>query len=125
MKYAQAAKYFPKAIEAMLELDSKEKVTREKALGKWNKIDLEIQREFMSNPEAMTQIALMADGFMMSLTETVEKINSLPQDDDTYKSASILYLKLITSAIVRSFAIGVHCQREVSEVELLNSLVEK
>lgn len=127
MKYSQAAKHFPKAIEAMLgfDPDGNEEVTRQGVMDKWGSIELEIQRELKSNPESMSQLALMSEGFMISLSETVDKVSSLPRDEHYETTASLLYLDLITTAIIRAFAIGVHCQRAVSEVELLDSLVEK
>jgi hypothetical protein len=122
MNYTAAAKHFSKAVEDMVGGDS---LTSEDVMKSWRRIDSEIQRVFMSDLTAMDNLALMTDGFIMGLQDVTKQASSLPDGADQDRQIRLLYFELITTAIIRAFAIGAHCQKAADEVELLNSLVEQ
>ena len=122
MNYTAAAKHFSKAVKDMVGEDG---LTDESVSKSWKRIDTEIQSVLMSDLTAMTHIALMTDGFIMGLKEVDRKAIEIPEGPDKERLTTLLYFELITTAIIRAFAIGAHCQKAADEVELLNSLAEK
>lgn len=82
----------------------------------------------MNDPESLKVIARMADGVIVSMVIAqamldAENKGSNKSQDEIAKESSMAMMDVVSTVLLRAFALGVHCQKSVSEVELLESLV--
>lgn len=121
MMYAKAANRFAKSVEEAVKVNGTQP---------WKDIDDEIKKALQGNDENVKAVAEMCEGFLFSLTFGGEMADQLARqqglkEDQIGKFVSVAMMDVVSTSLLRAFALGVHCQRSVSEVDLLESLVEK
>lgn len=120
MIYAKAAKRFAKTVR---------EVVHDKVEQPWKDIDNELKETLKASEEDMKTVAEMCDGFLFSLTFGGEMADQLArqqglEEDQIGKFVAVAMMDVVSTALLRAFALGVHAQKAVSEVELLESLAE-
>ena len=118
MAYGKAAAHFTKALNEMIDPNS---------TTPWANIDEEIKGKLLEDQDAIKHAAAMADGLLVSMSIGMMAIDQMNINDEVEreKRTSMMMLDIVSTAMLRAFAIGVHCQRVAAEVELLNSLAEQ
>lgn len=116
MSYSKAAAHISKALAEMIDIDS---------MKPWEKIESELKRAIMKDETAVKHIALMSDGILASLAIGTSMLESIKDSEEQDKQAHMVMLDIISTSMLRAFAMGVHCQRAVAEVETLETLVKQ
>lgn len=116
MNYSKAAAHIGKALEEMIDIDS---------MRPWDQIEKELKTAIMKDETAVKHIALMSDGILASLAIGTMALNSIKDREEQDKQMHMAMLDIISTSMLRAFAMGVHCQRAVAEVETLETLVKQ
>jgi len=113
--YTKAASFFAESIDQIIERNSTEP---------WAKIEGEMKRAILADPDCIKTIAQMADGAVLSMgliTSSIE--SSRINDAEKSKKIRLAPMDLISVIILRSFVIGAHCQKSAMEVDDLERMV--
>lgn len=119
MTYAKASKNMLKSLEELVPLGPE---------NPWKQVEDELKSSLMGDPENLKVIAQMADGVIVSMVIAqaaldIENKGNGKSQDEIAKESSMVMMDVVSTVLLRAFALGVHCQKSVSEVELLESLV--
>lgn len=116
MIYSKAAAHISKALAEMIDMDS---------MTPWQQIEKELKTTIMKDDTAVKHIAMMSDGILASLAIGTMALNSIKDREEQDKQAHMVMLDIISTSMLRAFAMGVHCQRVAAEVETLETLVKQ
>lgn len=116
MIYSKAAAHISKALAEMIDMDS---------MTPWQQIEKELKTTIMKDDTAVKHIAMMSDGILASLAIGTMALNSIKDREEQDKQMHMTMLDIISTSMLRAFAMGVHCQRAVAEVETLETLVKQ
>lgn len=116
MNYSKAAAHISKALAEMIDMDS---------MTPWQQIEKELKTTIMKDDTAVKHIAMMSDGILASLAIGTMALNSIKDREEQDKQAHMVMLDIISTSMLRAFAMGVHCQRVAAEVETLETLVKQ
>ena len=116
MIYSKAAAHFSKALEEMVDVNAEKP---------WEEIETELKKAIMGDKTALEQVALMSDGILFSLSVATAMAKSASEQEEQERIARMGMLDVISTSMLRAFAMGVHCQKAVAEVETLETLVKQ
>lgn len=116
MIYSKAATHFSKALDEMLEVNAEKP---------WEAIELELKKTLLADQSAMDQVIMMSDGALASLAITSAMAESIKDRKEQDVLAKTWMLEVVSAIILRAFAMGVHCQKAVAEVETLETLAKQ
>lgn len=117
MNYSKAAAHISKALEEMIDIDS---------MRPWDQIEKELKTAIKKDDTAVKHIAMMSDGILASLAiGGTMALNSIKDREEQDKQMHMVMLDIISTSMLRAFAMGVHCQRVAAEVETLETLVKQ
>ena len=116
MIYSKAATHFSKALDEMLEVNAQKP---------WEAIELELKQTLLGDQSAMDQVIMMSDGILASLAITSAMAESVKDREEKETLAKAWMLEVVSASILRAFAMGVHCQKAVAEVETLETLAKR
>jgi hypothetical protein len=119
MTYAKASKNIYKSIEETIDKSS---------LEPWKDIDTELKTALLDDASNMKVIAMLSDGVIFSMVLAQQVLDSRnagagKTEEEIAKESNLVMLDIVSTALLRAFALGVRCQKSVSEVDLLESLV--
>ena len=117
MIYSKAAAHISKALEEMIDIDS---------MRPWDQIEKELKTAIKKDDTAVKHIMMMSDGILASLAiGGTMALNSIKDREEQDKQMHMAMLDIISTSMLRAFAMGVHCQRAVAEVETLETLAKR
>lgn len=119
MIYAKASKNILKSLEELVPLGP---------ANPWRQVEDELKASLIGDVENLKVIAQMADGVIVSMVIAqaamdAENKGSSKSQEKIAEESSMAMMDVVSTVLLRAFALGVHCQKSVSEVELLESLV--
>lgn len=116
MSYSKAATHIGKALAEMIDMDS---------MTPWQQIEKELKATIMKDDTATNLIMMMSDGILASLSVGALMLESVKDREEQDKQAHMVMLEIISTSMLRAFAMGVHCQRVAAEVETLETLARQ
>ena len=114
--YAKAAEYWSNSLEEILGNDLPEP---------WKNIEEALQLYFMRDKEALSSLHSMTEGVILSLTTEISRISKITKDTSKCDDAiRVLMLAIVSTALLRAFAVGARSQRTYDEIGKLEALLD-
>lgn len=115
-KYAKAAEYWNNSLEEILDNDRKDP---------WKNIEEELQCYFLKDKEALDSLLLMSERLMVSMVHEINKIEDTTKGQlrgENYIHKVVI--AVVSTALLRAFAVGAMSQRTYDEIGKLEALLE-
>jgi len=114
--YAKAAEYWSNSLEEILGNDLPEP---------WKNIEEALQLYFMRDKEAMDSLHSMTEGLILSVKVEIGRICNTTKDASRCDEAiRVSMLSIVSTALLRAFAVGAISQRTYDEIGKLEALLD-
>ena len=115
-EYTKAAEYWNLSLEEILDNDLPDP---------WKTIEESLQLYFMKDKEAMDGLHSMTEGLIQSVKIEISRIcNTIKDPSKCDNAIRASMLAIVSTALLRAFAVGAMSQRTYDEIGKLEALLE-